>query len=323
MLYFNALRNLAERVGFKPTEQQSRSPDFESGPFDHSGIFPGTKVALFTISCMPFEKNICNFVGKYDHLCMKLSVVQFDIAWQDSLENIRRMDALILDNPGSDLYLLPEVCSTGFCMEPETCAEPTDGVTLQWMKRRAKESHCALAGSVATREEGKFYNRMYFVTPDGNVRYYNKHHLFEFSGEDKVFTAGNERVIWNYMGIRMLPVVCYDLRFPAWIRNQEDYDLMLVIANWPLSRRLAWDTLLRARAIENQCFVAGVNRVGTDPYGEYDGGSEIINAYGLSMAFCKARQPGVATVELNMDKLQAFREKFPALHNRDNFTINL
>lgn len=253
---------------------------------------------------------------------MKISLIQFDIAWQNPEENIRRMDALLAKAPASDIYLLPETCSTGFCMEPESCAEEERGVTREWMRKQAAARDGAICGSVMTRTAAGFVNRLYFARPDGEVLQYDKRHLFSFSGENIAFTAGHERPIWEFRGVKIMPVVCYDLRFPVWMRNCDEYDVALVVACWPASRQLAWETLLRARAMENQCYVAGVNRVGVDPFGNYEGGSMVVNPYGLSAVECERGVPDVATVEMDMEKMGAFREKFPSLKDRDNFTIH-
>ena len=189
------------------------------------------------------------------------------------------------------------------------------------MQRKAAERNCAIAGSVAVQENGKYYNRFYFVHPDGTVQHYDKKHLFTYGGEDKQFTAGTERVVVHYRGVRILLEVCYDLRFPVWSRNLGDYDMILYVASWPTPRVDAWSALLRARAIENQCYVAGVNRMGTDPACEYSGGSAIIDPYGKTMAECPWSCESEATAEIDMEKLAAFREKFPVLDDADSFSL--
>ncbi|MBQ9499349.1 MAG: amidohydrolase, partial [Bacteroidaceae bacterium] len=236
-------------------------------------------------------------------------------------ENIKHLDAMKNQHPGADLYVHTEKLTTGFATEPEGIAEPEGSETLQWMKRKAQACDAAIAGSVAIEKEGKYYNRFYFVKPDGTVTYYNKRHLFTYGGEDKHFTRGQERVIVEFRGVRFLLLVCYDLRFPVWSRNRGDYDAMLYVANWPTPRVEAWKALLRARAIENQCYVAGVNRVGTDPSCEYCGGSAIISPYGQTLAACEDSQECVAEAELDMQALEAFRQKFPVLNDGEEFEI--
>ena len=254
---------------------------------------------------------------------MKIKLLQQDIVWGKPEENVRAAEQAMNARPGSSLYVLPEMFSTGFCTEPEGLAEPADSDTLRWMCSYAQEHGCAVAGSLAVWEEGKYCNRFYFVFPDGSYRTYDKRHLFTYGGEDRHFTAGRERVIVEYAGVRFLLLVCYDLRFPVWSRSRKDYDAILYVANWPTSRVEAWLALLRARAIENQCYVAGVNRVGTDPACDYCGGTLCIDPYGKTLAECERGKTGSVTVELDMDSLEAFRQKFPVLEDADGFDLKL
>ena len=247
---------------------------------------------------------------------MKTTILQRDIKWGDPKANIQRADEAISRNAGSDLYVLPEMFSTGFCTSPEGIAEK-DNTTLQWMKSKAGEIDAAIAGSIAVEEDGKYYNRFYFVKPDGEVTHYDKKHLFTYGGEHLRFTAGEERVVVEWRGVRILLEVCYDLRFPIWARNRSDYDMILYVASWPTPRVGAWSALLVARAIENQCYVAGVNRVGNDPACEYCGGSVIIDPYGVKIAECEISQECEATAEIDMAALEAFRKKFPVLLDAD------
>ncbi len=252
---------------------------------------------------------------------MRVSILQRDIIWADPASNIRTADEAIDRQRGADLYVLPEMFSTGFAMQPDGLAEPNDGETLHWMKCKATRCDAAIAGSVAVNDDGRFYNRFYFVQPNGRVDIYDKRHLFTYSGEDKCFTRGNERVIVAFRGIRFLLEVCYDLRFPVWSRNQKDYDCILYVANWPTSRIAAWSTLLRARAIENQCFVVGVNRVGRDPQCEYCGASVILDPYGNTLAACEANRECEATAQLDITALVKFRQEFPVLNDADAFLM--
>jgi predicted amidohydrolase len=185
------------------------------------------------------------------------------------------------------------------------------------MKRMSAEADAAIAGSVAVEEQGRYYNRFYFVKPDGSVTYYDKRHLFTYGGEHLRFTAGEERVIVEWRGVRILLEVCYDLRFPIWARNRGDYDMILYVASWPTPRVKAWSALLVARAIENQCYVAGVNRVGEDPTCDYCGGSVIINPYGHTLAACADNTECEVSAEIDIEALEAFREKFPVLKDAD------
>ena len=252
---------------------------------------------------------------------MRVSILQRDIIWADPASNIRAADEAIDRQRGADLYVLPEMFSTGFAMQPDGLAEPNDGETLHWMKCKAAQCKAAIAGSVAVNDDGRFYNRFYFVQPNGCVDIYDKRHLFTYSGEDKCFTRGNERVIVAFRGIRFLLEVCYDLRFPVWSRNQKDYDCILYVANWPTSRIAAWSTLLRARAIENQCFVVGVNRVGRDPQCEYCGASVILDPYGNAVATCETNRECEAVAQLDMTSLTKFRQEFPVLNDADAFLM--
>ena len=248
---------------------------------------------------------------------MKLTILQRDIEWASPALNVERADEAIDRNLGADLYVLPEMFSTGFCTHPEGVAESSDSDTLKWMKRKAAETNAAIAGSVAVEEQGRYYNRFYFVKPDGEVAYYDKKHLFTYGGEHLRYTAGQERVIVEWRGVRILLEVCYDLRFPVWARNRGDYDMILYVASWPTPRVGAWSALLVARAIENQCYVAGVNRVGKDLTCEYSGGSVIIDPYGRTLATCADNSECEATAEIDMEALEAFREKFPVLKDAD------
>ena len=248
---------------------------------------------------------------------MKITILQRDIVWADPTRNVQRADEAIDGNPGSDLYVLPEMFSTGFCTQPEGIAEPVENQTVSWMKAKASQTGAAIAGSIAVHEDGKYYNRFHFVTPDGNITTYDKKHLFTFGGEHKRFTAGSERVIVTYKGFRILLEICYDLRFPVWSRNKGDYDMIIYVASWPTPRVEAWKALLTARAIENQCYVVGVNRVGEDPGNNYCGGSRVIDPYGQIMAECEDCKEMEATAKVDMEVLEAFRAKFPVLDDAD------
>lgn len=251
---------------------------------------------------------------------MTITLLQQDIVWASPSANQEAAERAILAAPKSDLYVLPEMWSTGFATEPEGIAE-TDGSSLHWMERMAIRMDAAIAGSVATRVDDSYYNRFYFVKPTGEVSWYDKHHLFTYGGEHRRYTAGRQRVVVEWRGVRFLLQVCYDLRFPCFSRNrvQEDeaYDVALYVASWPTSRRLPWDTLLRARAIENQCYVCGVDRVGTDPACAYNGGTALIDAYGRTVAACPDGEVAALTASIDLEGLRAFRQKFPVLDDRD------
>lgn len=253
---------------------------------------------------------------------MRITIIQSDIIWANPEENRQRMAQKLDEHPEADLYVFPEMFSTGFCTQPAQIAEQYDKPgTLEWMQTQARQRQCALAGSVATEHNGRFYNRFYFVFPDGSYQSYDKKHLFTYGGEHQTFTPGNERIIVEYKGVRMLLQICYDLRFPVWARNRKDYDMILYVASWPQPRIEAWSALLRARAIENQCYVAGVNRVGNDPSCQYSGGSALIDPYGKTMASCLDFQEDTVSARIDMEVLNAFREKFPVLNDADPFTM--
>lgn len=252
---------------------------------------------------------------------MKIVILQTDICWANPVENRKRADEILERYGEADLIVLPEMFSTGFCTQPRGIAEPSDSETLQWMKSKAAERNCAIAGSVAVEEDGKYYNRFYFVHPDGKIQYYNKKHLFTYGGEHKQFTPGTERVIVSYRGVRFLMQICYDLRFPVWSRNRGDYDVAIYVASWPVPRIEAWKALLRARAIENQCYVVAVNRVGDDPNCKYCGGSAVIDPYGTTVIACEDNLACGAEAVIDLDVLDEFRKKFPVLDDADTFCL--
>ena len=248
---------------------------------------------------------------------LKISLLQTDIVWGDPEVNANAAKRAIEACHGSDLYVLPEMWSTGFATEPQGVAEK-DLRSLAWMKQMAQQTNAAIAGSVATElGEGDFRNRFYFVKPEGEVAVYDKHHLFTYGGEHKHYTAGQGRTVAADTGVRFLLLACYDLRFPLWSRSREDYDCIIYVASWPGSRIEAWRTLLKARAIENQCYVVGVNRIGTDPSCTYCGGTAFINPYGQVVSQCADNQAQTITAVINLDTLNEFREKFPVLKDRD------
>ena len=253
---------------------------------------------------------------------MKVSIIQHDIVWGKPAENRLRLQHQIEAQSGADLYVLTEMWSTGFATEPTGLAE-RDDASLQWMKQMARKQNAAIAGSVAVEDNGRFYNRLYFVKPDGAVAYYNKRHLFAYGGEDKHYERGTERVVVKWKGVSFLLTVCYDLRFPVWMRNHSDYDAIICVANWPTVRIEAWNTLLRARAIENQCYVIGTNRVGHDDNCEYCGESAIIHPYGHAIAECEKDKEVCAEAVLDMQKLRDFRKKFPVENERETFEIKI
>ena len=195
---------------------------------------------------------------------INVTLIQSDIIWEDKVSNLKNYQNKISQIESTDLIVLPEMFTTGFSMNPKDISETMSGETIQWMKSNASKMNSAICGSIIIEEDDKYFNRFIWVNPDGSICQYDKKHLFSFAGEDKNYTAGNEKIIIEYKGWKICPLVCYDLRFPVWSRNSEDYDLLIYVANWPTKRKLAWKSLLVARAIENQCYVIGVNRVGKD-----------------------------------------------------------
>lgn len=257
---------------------------------------------------------------------MRIALFQRDIELLARERNLRRAEDAFErlfsaqsegDNVGrADLVVLPEMFATGFVPAADDVAE-SDGATAEWMRRMAARYDVAVAGSVAVAEAGRRYNRLLFVRPDGSAVCYDKRHLFPLGGEDRLFAAGRERVVVEWRGVRILLQICYDLRFPVFSRCRGDYDMMIFVASWPASRIAAWDVLLRARAIENQCYVAGVNRTGTDASGVYSGGTALIDPQGRTVAACADGTEGVITAEIDIESLRRFRREFPALDGRD------
>ena len=238
-----------------------------------------------------------------------------DLAWNNPVENIRKAEALA-NSTKSDLYVLPEMWATGFVTEPEgIVGYESQSEALAWMKAYASELQCALSGSLAARiADGSYRNRHYFVTPEG-CTFYDKRHLFTHGGEHHLYTAGNSAVVAEWQGCRFMLQTCYDLRFPVFARYGRAgncYDVLIYVASWPSKRRLAWDTLIRARAIENQCYVLAVNRVGSDNIATYDGGSAIVDPLGRLIG------EGCCTVDVNVQELPQLRSRFRVLDDRDD-----
>ena len=255
---------------------------------------------------------------------MKVTIFQTDIRWADPQENVRQAQQMLTDNPGSDLYVLPEMWATGFATKPQDIAEEENAsVALRWMRQATQEHDCAICGSLAVRtQDGRYWNRQYFVTPN-DVTTYDKHHLFTYGHEDRYISAGDRQVIAEWRGQRFLLLTCYDLRFPVWARygRAGEYDAIICVANWPESRQEVWHILLRARAIENQCYVIGCNRVGDDPNCHYVGHSAFIDSRGRTMAECEDAKAQTLTAEIDMESLHTFRNKFKVLNDRDAFIL--
>lgn len=253
---------------------------------------------------------------------LKVSVLQSDIFWENSNENLNNINRLILSQPGADLYVLPEMFNSGFTSNTDKIAESDDGYTVERIKEISRICGAAICGSLILRTDGKNYNTFVFVKPDGSLIKYNKRHLFGYGGEADMFSKGEERVIAEYMGFRILLLVCYDLRFPVWSRNNDDYDMIIYVSNWPASRRLIHDILVRARAIENQSFVVACNRVGADGKDiSYSGGSSIIDYKGTEIAIANDNLQEIIKAELDLNAQNEFKKNFPAQQDRDSFVI--
>jgi omega-amidase len=257
---------------------------------------------------------------------LDVTLIQADLVWHDPAANRRRLQERFASLQGrTDLVVLPEMFTTGFTMEARSVAEPVDGPTIAWMREQAGKLGAVITGSIVTKDGEKFYNRLIWMRPDGTHEYYDKRHLFRMAHEHDHYSAGSRRVIVELKGWKILPLVCYDLRFPVWSRNRigsdEAYDLLLYVANWPQRRRHAWRTLLMARAIENLSYCIGVNRVGEDGVGiSYVGDSAAIDYLGQPMTQ-PSEQEFVATVTLDRAALHGFRNKFPAHLDADEFRL--
>ena len=250
-------------------------------------------------------------------MIQRVAIVQRNIIWSDIDANLIALEHMLADIK-ADVVVLSEMFQTGFVTDPSVVAD--DGRTLSWMCRMAKQLDSAMVGSVAVEVDGEYRNRMYFVKPTGDYEYYDKHHLFTIGGEAEHYTAGAERKVVEWRGVRYLLEVCYDLRFPVWSRQRGDYDAIIYSALWPKPRRDIWSILLRARAIENQAYVIGVNRTGSEPKLEYSGDSVVVDYRGGAVAGCDDKEC-VAYAELDIDALNSFRFKFNVAADSDKFTI--
>lgn len=254
---------------------------------------------------------------------LNIAYIQPDIKWLDIDGNLRQYDEMLPQANGADITVLPEMFATGFTNDTETSAQDMNGSIVNWMKRKADEYNALIIGSQLITDNGKYYNRMLFAYPDGKLDWYDKHHLFRMGLEDETISPGTENKTIFFNGWRIRPIVCYDLRFPVWIRNTDyEYDLLLCIANWPTSRHNAFETLLKARAIENQCYAIGVNRIGKDGNGiEYAGGSSAIDIYGNVISQLPYDKAGIGKTTLSHAKLNTSRDNFPANLDADKFHI--
>jgi omega-amidase len=253
---------------------------------------------------------------------MKIALIQSQIFWENPTQNRKHFEEKIKSiSQEVDLILLPEMFTSGFTMNPKAVAETMDGETVLWGIALAKAKNCAITGSLVITENGNFYNRLVFVFPSGEIQFYDKKHLFSLAGEDNVYTAGSEKLIVNYKGFKICLLICYDLRFPVFSRNVENYDVLIYVANWPKSRVNAWDILLKARAVENICYVVGVNRIGQDENNlEYVGHSQAIDYIGNTILDPQENE-GVFIVALDKEKMLETRLKLNFLADKDSFEL--
>ncbi|MEN3323326.1 amidohydrolase [Mariniflexile soesokkakense] len=254
---------------------------------------------------------------------LKVALIQSDLVWENPKQNRKNFSEKIESILNEvAVIVLPEMFATGFTMKTETVAETMDGKTVAWMKKQAEKTGAAIVGSLIISEDGNYYNRLLFVEPSGVITTYDKRHTFTLAGEDKVYSAGKEKVIITYKGWKFCPLVCYDLRFPVWARNVENYDVLLYVANWPKPRILAWDTLLKARAIENMSYVVGVNRVGLDEaQNEYSGNSAVYDVLGNAITAIKPNKEQIEVVALERNHINFYRNKLKFLDDKDEFIL--
>ena len=254
---------------------------------------------------------------------LNIAAIQADLIWEQPEKNRQSFQEKIANlSSDIDLVILPEMFSTGFTMEPKLVAEKMDGTTVQWMQKMAVDYETAIVGSLVIEEDDQYFNRAIFVHPNGNLETYDKRHCFSLAGEHENYTAGKEKLIVAYKGWRICPLICYDLRFPVWSRFSDEYDILIYMANWPKPRILAWDALLKARAIENMSYCIGVNRVGKDANDyEYIGHTAVFDFLGEEIGATKEGQEDVATCTLTKSNLYKTREKLNFLNDRDSFEI--
>jgi predicted amidohydrolase len=253
---------------------------------------------------------------------LKVTIIQSKLHWENVEANLAMFSDKIKNiDAETDLIILPEMFTTGFSMQPEILAEPNNGKTLQWLINKAKQHNTAITGSVIITEENNYYNRLFFVFPDGKYEKYDKKHTFTLAKENETYKAGTERLIVNYSGWKICPLICYDLRFPVWARNTDLFDVLIYVANWPEKRIVAWDTLLRARAIENMTYCIGVNRVGTDGNDHhYIGHSAVYDVLGKKISISDIDEY-IETIVLEKEQIKSNREHLQFLNDRDGFIL--
>jgi omega-amidase len=252
---------------------------------------------------------------------LKIALVQSQLHWESPVNNRKMFSAKIEQiKEYVDVIVLPEMFTTGFTMNPEHVESKEGNLTVSWMKDIASKKNCAIIGSMVFSDNDAYFNRLFFIKPEGETFFYDKRHTFTLAGEDKKYTAGTQRLIVNYKGFNFCPLICYDLRFPVWSRNTENIDILLYVANWPAPRINAWDALLKARAIENMVYCIGVNRIGTDNEGhEYPGHSALYDPLGNVLALSKVEE--VVLLEVHKNEIHNVRNKLRFLEDRDHFVV--
>lgn len=253
---------------------------------------------------------------------LNITIVQSDLVWENVDTNLKMFTEKLEQISNTDIIVLPEMFNTGFSMNSKNLAENIDGKSVNWLKAKAKEKNAVIVTSLIIKDSSEFFNRLLWVEPNGSIQHYNKRHLFRMANEHNYYTPGETDLIIKYKGWRIKPLICYDLRFPVWARNKNDYDLLIYVANWPERRAEPWKILLKARAIENQAYVIGVNRVGTDGNNViFSGDSAVIDAYGKNITKIIAHEDTSETVGINLNDLNDFRRKFPVALDSDSFKI--
>lgn len=257
------------------------------------------------------------------HTQLKIALVQSDLIWENPKQNRYNFNEKVQAiSEAVDIVILPEMFTTGFTMNAEKVAETMQGETVFWMKDLAVKKNTAILGSIVITENDNFYNRLLFVCPKGTIEVYDKKHCFTLVGEEKTYTAGTKKNIIEYKGWKINPLICYDLRFPVWARNVEDYDVLIYVANWPKPRVSAWNALLKARAIENMCYCIGVNRVGVDGVNSvYSGHSAAYDVLGNEISSLNPDKEAIEVVTLEKRHIEAYRNKFKFLNDKDTFIL--
>lgn len=253
---------------------------------------------------------------------LHITLVQANLYWENKSLNLTHFDSLISEIEDTDIILLPEMFNTSFCPQSNHFAEPMDGKTVRWMKLKSKENNCSIAGTLMVYENNKVYNRLVWVSKNGTINTYDKYHLFSLASEEKYISKGSKRLIIDERGWKICPLICYDLRFPVFSRNNVDYDILIYLANWPSRRIDAWETLIKARAIENQSVTIGVNRIGKDGNGTlFNGRSLAFDPFGVQICSTRDNKEEVKTMILEKETIQYQKNKINFLKDRDNFFI--